>query len=82
MKVKYPENLYCPYCKSTIALDYSEKYTARTDDLFIMSIQIPHSRSSAKDARKNKQNIGDSIPHLLICQSCQTILGIYDYSSG
>jgi len=77
MRIKYPENLYCPHCKSTIKLDYSEKYSARTDDLLSMIIEIPHSHSSAKDARENKQNIGDSRPGLLICQSCQTILGVY-----
>ncbi|MHA1967831.1 MAG: hypothetical protein ACW964_08520 [Candidatus Hodarchaeales archaeon] len=77
MKIKYPENLYCPHCKSTIALDYSEKYTARTDDLFTMRIQVPLSMSSAKDARKNKQDIGVGSPYLLLCQSCQTILGAF-----
>lgn len=82
MRIKYPENLYCSSCKSSIKLDYSGKYLARTDDLLIMDIGIPHSSYSAKDAKKNKQNITDSSPRLLICKSCQTILGIYDYRSG
>ena len=80
MVIKYPENLYCPYCKSTIKIDISG--SAKTEDLLIISIRIPHSHNFAKDAGRNKQNIGDSTPNLLICQSCQTILGIYDYRSG
>ncbi|MFW9997500.1 MAG: hypothetical protein ACFFD4_36000 [Candidatus Odinarchaeota archaeon] len=82
MRIKYPENLYCPNCKATIKMDYSAKYGARTDDLLIMNIRIPESYNLANDARVNKQNIGDAVPKLLICQSCQTILGIYDYRSS
>jgi hypothetical protein len=51
---------------------------AASEDLLAMDIVIPYSRMSAKDANRNKQDIGITTPRVLICQHCHTILGIYD----
>ncbi|UCG00893.1 MAG: hypothetical protein JSW11_14895 [Candidatus Heimdallarchaeota archaeon] len=75
VRITYPKELKCPSCKSVIRLDYSGKYTAATDDLLVMMISVPCSTNSAKDMRKNKQDIGTGLPSFVICQSCQTILG-------
>lgn len=80
MRIKYPQDLNCLYCKSVIRLDYSDKNYAKTEDLLIMNIRVPHSLKAATDMRSNKQNLGIEAPMFVICQSCQTILGTYAYT--
>ena len=77
VRIIYPEELKCPFCKSVIRLDYGDKNYVATDDLLVMKIRVPCSLYAAKDMKKNKQDIGTSLPSVVICQSCQTILGTY-----
>ena len=79
LRIKYPENMFCPSCKNEIKLDYSDKRFASTEDLLIMNIMIPESYKSAQDAMSNKQDIRSALPKVLLCQRCHTILGIYDF---
>ncbi|MFW9991392.1 MAG: hypothetical protein ACFFD4_04970 [Candidatus Odinarchaeota archaeon] len=75
MEIKYPEIIYCPSCKAGIRLDYSGKNCAKTSGLLYMGIEIPSTGASAKDARKNKQDLSYYPRGFIICQSCQTIIG-------
>lgn len=82
-RIKYPTSLFCPACKASIKLDYEGRLYERhgdyaaTDDLLGMCILFPYSLKSAKDANKNKQDIGHGSVRVLICQHCHTILGTY-----
>ena len=82
MVIKYPDNLNCPYCKSVIRLDYSDKNYVKTDDLLVMNILVPYSEKPAKEMRSNKQKKREALPRVVICQNCQTILGTYQYATG
>ncbi|MFX0171583.1 MAG: hypothetical protein ACFE9L_06665 [Candidatus Hodarchaeota archaeon] len=78
VRITYPQALKCPHCKSVIRLDYSDK----TDDLLVLNKKVSWSQKPAKDMRSNKQNIGPTSPHFVICQSFQTILGTYNWAMG
>jgi hypothetical protein len=81
-RVKYPPSLFCPYCKAEIKLDYEgrlkegDRSYAASHDLLAMNIAIPYSWYSAKDAKRNKQDLRTDYPIVLICQHRHTILGV------
>ncbi|MFX0204994.1 MAG: hypothetical protein ACFFDT_03345 [Candidatus Hodarchaeota archaeon] len=82
VRITYPEDLKCPFCKSVIRLDYSDKNYVKTDDLLVLNIEVPYSYKYAKDRRSNKQDLGEASPRFVIFQSCQTILGTYQFTRG
>lgn len=75
-RIKHPTSLFCPSCKAAIKLDFEGRLEKRwrdyvaTHDLLVMDIVVPHSQYLAKDANRNKQDVGIVTPRLLICQHC------------
>ncbi|MHA2227559.1 MAG: hypothetical protein ACXAC8_20240 [Candidatus Hodarchaeales archaeon] len=75
MKMIYPESIFCPVCKSTVKLGYETGQNAHTFDIMAFRVDIPYSRKSAHDARRDKQRVDLTACNLIFCKHCKTILG-------
>ncbi len=74
--MEYPPYLICPNCKNKLKINYENyKYIARTNDILKITIAIPQSYDSAKDARKNKQDQPPYGSGFCFCRHCKVILG-------
>ncbi len=74
-RISYPDHLFCPHCRESLTLDYSRD-TAWTKDILALRIDVPISRRSASDRNIGKQEIGYTGYDFLLCQKCNTILGV------
>ena len=80
-RIFYPDEVFCPHCRESLALDFSRD-TAWTKDILAMRIDVPQSQRSASDKRLDKQEIGYMGYDFIICQKCKTVLGVSEGRMG